>query len=127
MRSMSEQAQVRTSVRTAHTGKAPAIRKMKLRYPELNNCEIARRVGSDENNVRRVLRSFMGKIPEEDLKTFRENKAEIYDALQMRFLKSLSDEDIAKTSAYPRIVSAGILEDKARTIRGHLSWSPRTS
>jgi DNA-binding MarR family transcriptional regulator len=104
--------------RGGHTGKAALIRKMKLRYPELSNGEIAKRVGCDESNVRQVMKRFLAGKTEEDIQTFAERKADIYDAIQMRLLESVTDEQIEKTPVYPRIISAGILEDKARVIRG---------
>jgi len=102
----------------SHKGCAPSIRKLKSKYPELSNHAIARRVGCDESNVRGVLQRFLGTNTQADLQEFQESKAEIYDALQHRLLQSITDEHIAKAPVYPRIISAGILEDKARTIRG---------
>ena len=101
-----------------HKGCAPTIRKLKLKYPELGNTEIANKVGCDESNVRRVLRAFLGDNTDADLREFQESKAEIYDALQHRLLQSITDVDIGKAQLYPRVVSASILEDKARVIRG---------
>ena len=100
------------------TGKAPLIRKLKLKYPELSNKEIADQAGCVESNVRQVLRTFMHDVTESELQTFQENKANIYDALQSRIIESIGQDDIAKAPLYPRIVSAGILEDKARNVRG---------
>jgi hypothetical protein len=116
--SENEQVEVRTSARSAHTGKAPLIRKMKLKYPELNSREIARRVGCSAQNVDQVLARFLDGHSQDEIREFSEKKAEIYDALQMRLLESITKENIEKTRVYPRVVAAGILEDKARTIRG---------
>jgi hypothetical protein len=108
----------RMRINTANTGAAPAIRRTKLRYPELSNAQIAKRVGTDPANVHRVLKRFLGDHSEQELKDFQENKAEIFDAIQLRTLMSINDADIAKAPLLPRITGAAILEDKARTIRG---------
>lgn len=101
-----------------HTGVAPAVRRMKMRYPEMSEGQIAKRVGCDPANVHRVLKRFLGDHSAEDLKDFQENKAEIFDALQMRQLMSITDEVIAKAQLLPLVTASAILEDKARTIRG---------
>lgn len=49
---------------------------------------------------------------------YQDNKADVFDSLQMRIVESITKDDIAKAPLYPRVVSASILEDKARTIRG---------
>ena len=98
--------------------KAAAIRRTKLRYPELSEGQIAKRVGCDPANVHRVLKRFLGDHSIEELREFQESKADVFDAIQMRSLKSITDIDIAKAPLLPRITGAAILEDKARTIRG---------
>ena|SRR5277367_376131 len=107
------------SVKSTNTGAAPKIRKMKLRYPELSEAQIAKRVGCHPTNVHRVLKQFLGKNSnEEQLKDYQESKADVYDALQMRYLKSITDAKINKTSVVALTTGAAILEDKARNIRG---------
>jgi AraC-like DNA-binding protein len=102
-----------------NTGVAPLIRREKLRYPELSNAQIARRVGCDPSNVHRVLKRFMGEqIHEDSLEEYQGAKADIYDVLQRRFLGSIDDADIAKAPLIARVTASAILEDKARTIRG---------
>jgi hypothetical protein len=102
-----------------HTHVAPSIRRMKLRYPELSEGQIAKRVGCDPANVHRVLTRFLGDgNSEADLQAFQNDKANVFDALQHRMLMSITDETIAKAQLLPRVTAAAILEDKARTIRG---------
>jgi hypothetical protein len=92
---------------------------MKMRYPEMSEGQIAKRVGCDPANVHRVLTRFLGdKNTEQDLKDFQQNKADIFDALQHRMVMSITDEVIDKAPLLPRVTAAAILEDKARTIRG---------
>ena len=102
-----------------HTGAAPAIRRMKMSYPELSEGQIAKRVGCDPANVHRVLARFLGDgITEDDHQAFKNNTADVFDRMTHRMLKSITDEDIAKAQLLPRVTSAAILHDKARTIRG---------
>jgi hypothetical protein len=103
--------------KASHKGIAPLIRKIKLKYPELTNTEIAKRVNCDESNVRSVLRKFLGDCTEIELKDFQESKADVYDSLQQKLLKSITDDKLTKMQPYPAVVAAGILEDKARVIR----------
>jgi hypothetical protein len=105
-------------VSTRNTGAAAKIRREKLRYPELSEGQIAKRVGCDPANVHRVLKRFLGTQTQDDLRQFQENKADMFDALQHRALMSVTDAKLAKTSARDLAVAAGIWEDKARTIRG---------
>lgn len=103
---------------TRNTGAAAKVRKMKLRYPELSESQIAKRVGCNPATAHRVLKHFFGKGGEASLRNFQENKADIFDALQQKMLMSITAADIAKAPLLPRITGAAILEDKARTIRG---------
>ena len=108
-----------SNVRGRNTGKAPAIRRMKLRHPELSEGQIARRVGCDPANVHRVLKLFLGNhTSETELADYQQSKADVYDAMQFRIVKSITDADIAKAQLLPRVTAAAILEDKARVIRG---------
>jgi hypothetical protein len=106
-------------VSSANTGAAPAIRRMKMRYPEMSEAQIAKRVGCDPANVHRVLKRFLGDgITEQDHEAFKANTADIFDRLTHKMLMSITDADIAKAQLLPRVTSAAILHDKARTIRG---------
>ena len=99
-------------------GLAPLIRSTKLRYPELSEAEIAKRVGCSPSNVHQVLTVFLHGHSERDLRDFQANKADIYDAVQMRALASVTQEKLRKSSAGSLVTVAAILEDKARLIRG---------
>lgn len=102
----------------AKRGLAPTIRKLKVKYPELTDSDIARQVGCRPSNVSAVLKTFLGDTSEDSLRSFQENKADIYDALQHRLLSSLTQDKIDKTKPMEAITGAAILEDKARLIRG---------
>jgi hypothetical protein len=99
-------------------GLAPLIRATKLRYPELSEAEIAKRVGCSPSNVHQVLSVFLHGHSERELRDFQANKADIYDAVQMRALESVTQEKLRKSSAGSLVTVAAILEDKARLIRG---------
>lgn len=108
-----------TRINTANTGKAPAIRRMKLKYPELSEAQIAKQVGCSSVNVHNVLKRFLGKAHStQELAEYQNAKADVYDALQMRYLMSITNAKINKTGVVALTTGAAILEDKARTIRG---------
>jgi hypothetical protein len=97
---------------------APLIRATKLRYPELSDAEIAKRVGCTGQNVGQVLSAFLSDKTFEDVLEFRDSKAQIFEAVQYRTLASITEEDIAKASYLQRITGAAILQDKIQLIRG---------
>jgi hypothetical protein len=104
--------------KNAHKGTAAMIRKTYMQYPELSHSEIARRVGCVPQNVDDVLGRFLGNKKIEELRGFQNNKADIYDALQLRHLESVTGDKLDKSSASALIMNAAILEDKARLVRG---------
>jgi hypothetical protein len=99
-------------------GLAPLIRTTKLRYPELSEGEIAKRVGCSPSNVHQVLSVFLHGHSERELRDFQANKADIYDTVQMRALASVTQDKLRKSSAGSLVTVAAILEDKVRLIRG---------
>ena len=105
-------------VQGRHTGAGRRAIALKLKYPDLSDVKIAERVGCHPANVSRVLARFLGDHSEEELRDFQASKADVYDALQLRAVMSITDETIAKAPFLPRVTGAAILEDKARTIRG---------
>ena len=106
------------TLKASHRGLAPKIRKLKLKHPELSHSDIARKVGCSPSNVTCVLKTFLGKTTEAELKDFQESKADVYDALQVRLLSSLTPAKIEKAKPMEIITGAAILEDKARLVRG---------
>ncbi len=101
-----------------HGERAALIRKMALRYPELSNTDIGKRVGCTGQNVGQVLSAFLSGKHENELVEFRENKAELFEALQYRTLASVTEADISKAPFMARITAAAIMEDKIRLMRG---------
>ena len=103
-------------IRGKHTGKAPQIRQLKSRYPEMSTGKIAQRVGTSEFNVRQVLNKWLCDTGEVD--EYIENRADIFAGLQTRLLKTITNEEITKMQVYPRVVAAGILHEHERWERG---------
>lgn len=100
------------------TGAAPAIRKLKLKHPELTDSEIARTVGCSPSNVSVVLKAFLGANTRETLRDYQENQADVFESLAHRLLSSVTQEKIDKSKPMEAITGAAILIDKARLVRG---------
>jgi len=107
-----------TGDKRPHRGLAPIIRKTKLNYPKLTDSEIARRVNCTPENVTGVLRTFLGKNTISDLRDYQENRADVFDSLTQRFLESVTEKKIVKTSAAQLVTMAAILHDKSQVMRG---------
>ena len=104
--------------KTSHRGCAAKIRRDAIKFPELSKSQLARRAGCHPSNVTGVLKGFLKSNTEEDLRDFQASKAEVFDAIQLRFLESLTPSKLAKSSALQSVTAAAILEDKARLVRG---------
>lgn len=100
------------------TGKAPAIRKLKEKYPEMSNAAIARKVGCHPSNVDAILRRYLGDTTAEELRGYQENRGDIFDAVGNRALLHITDAKLAKASPAELTTVMGILYDKARLERG---------
>lgn len=98
--------------------RAAQIRQLALRHPELSRSDIARKVGCDPANVTGVLKTFLKTKTSEELESFRSNKVDILEAVQFRVLSSITDEKLAKESAYSNVVAASILQDKIQLMSG---------
>lgn len=97
---------------------APQIRYLYDKYPELSQAAISRRLGCSDKTVSRVLSEFLRGHTEDDLRQFQAQRADIYDAVQMRSLSSVTDDKLAKASALQLVTAAAILHDKAALCRG---------
>lgn len=109
---------VETTSKFAKKGLAPAIRSLALKYPEMSKADIAKRVGCHVSNVKCILSRFLSDHSEEDLRQFQESKADIYDALALRTIGSITDAKLEKMPARDAFVSIGILHDKSALLRG---------
>ena len=65
--------------------------------------------------------TFLADRTQDELREFQANKGDIYDAVQMRALGSVTSAKLQKASAGSLVTVAAILEDKARLIRGQAS------
>lgn len=99
-------------------GTAPAIRRLKEKYPEMSERAIALRVGCSPSNVHTVLSAYLGDTSVEDLRGYQENRADIFDAIGSRALASITPEKLAKASPAELTTVMGILYDKSRLERG---------
>ena len=99
-------------------GLAPHIRATKLRYPELPDAQVAKRVGCSASNVSQVMKRFLRKNSFADLQEFQAERANIYDAVQFQALASITPTKLAKSSAAQLVTMAAILEDKRRLTLG---------
>ena len=98
--------------------RAAMIRYFHHKYPELSNTAIAQRVGCDSTNVDQVLRRYLGTHSVADLREYQANEPDILDAVRMRSIASITDEDIAKAPFLARVTGAAILLDKSRLLNG---------
>lgn len=99
-------------------GLANKIIDLHIDRPELTATQIARRVDCTPQNVSQVIARFVEGTDENELREYQQNKADIFDALQMKAVKSITNDKLAKEAPYNLTLITGILEDKARTIRG---------
>ena len=98
--------------------RAAKIRRLHTDYPELSQSAIAKKVGCHPDNVYQVLRRFSGRDNPRELEDYRANKADIFELVQSRMLASITDEKLAKESAYSAVVAASILQDKIQLMAG---------
>jgi len=107
-----------TPVPGRKTGKAPAIRRLKTKFPEMSELAIARRVGCSPGNVHTVLSAYLGTATEDDLRAFQINRADVFDAITMRSLLSVTQDKLEKSPALALATIAGIAHDKSQVLRG---------
>lgn len=113
-----EQAPPAKSSSSRRKGTAPTIRKLKAKYPEMTQVEIAKRVGCSADNVYSVLRRYHRGANTQHLRDFQDNKADILDQLAHRVVMSISDQKLKKMSASQAFVGLGILTDKSQLLKG---------
>ena len=102
----------------ARTGVADKIIDMHLKRPKMPRAAIARRVGCNRNNVDYVLGKYLGKQSTEELRAFQEHKGDIFDAIAMRSVASLTPNKLAKANAVQLMTVAGIAFDKSQLVKG---------
>jgi hypothetical protein len=104
--------------RKTRRGLAPTIIKLKVKHPNMTERAIAKHVGCHPANVHQVLSKYLGKSSHSDLQQYQSAKAEVFDAVAMRLVESITPRKIAKAQLLPTVTSIAILEDKSRVIRG---------
>src|SRR5437899_978889 len=103
---------------SARKGTAPAIRKLKDRYPHMTQPQIAKKVGCSVDNVYSVLRRYHRATTPDVVRQFQENKADILDQLAHRVVLSITEAKLKKMSASQAFVGLGILTDKSQLLKG---------
>src|SRR5208283_226506 len=64
--------------------RAAEIRRLSLKYPELNKSQIASMVGCSHQRVSQVLAEFLADTSPEHMDDFRADKAAIFEVMQYR-------------------------------------------
>ena len=104
--------------RTGRTGAADKVIDLHLRKPHMSKAAIARRVGCSPGNVDYVLKRYLAKNSEAQLREYQANQGDAFDAIGMRALASITPKKLANASAVQLMTTAAIATDKARLIRG---------
>lgn len=91
------------------------IIKAHKRHKSATSREIAKLTNSTHAHVLRTLKRF--NLIQDNIKRYKDNRADILAGIQDRLLSSITLEDVQKTSLRDKIVSAGILYDKERLER----------
>ena len=65
-----------------------------------------------------VLSTFLAGHSEEKLRDYQQNRADIFDAVGMRALSSITDDTLAKAGFQQLVTGAAILVDKSQLLRG---------
>ena len=119
VRELEKMPPVKPRVKSANTGAARAIRATKLKYPELTNSQIAKRVKCDPANVQRVLERFLGNSnTTQDLRDYQNQKADVWESVAMKAVMSIDDAKLSKSSAAQLMMVAGTAFDKSQLVRG---------
>jgi hypothetical protein len=104
--------------KVSHKGSADRIRKLKVAHPDMPVKEIARRAKCTIDNVYSVLKRFLGRNSPEQLKQYQEHKADIFDAVGMQALLSITPAKLAKANVVQAATVFGIAFDKSQLARG---------
>ena len=94
----------------------PIGKLIELRNKGLSYNEIARIVGCSKTNTFERLAEYSNDI--DNLKSFKENKADILAVQQSRLLNNLTMEDIKKSSGYQKVGMFSVLHNQERLERG---------
>ncbi len=89
---------------------------LELRLKGLTFQDIGDLVGCSRQNVSQIIKKNFPNL--DSLNSYKENKDMVFEAKQQEMMYSLDKEKIEKMSGRDAVVSAGILEDKIRLIRG---------
>ena len=99
--------------------KTELIIKTAQEHPDLSTRDIGAIANCSHVNVVTTLKRY--NINHEHVKSFKEQRADIFAGLQHRLLSSVTDADIQKTPVGSRILASAQLYDKERLERGQSS------
>ena len=100
-----------------HPDPPPTLsRLIELRNKGLTYQEIATIVGRTKQTVHERLQDHIHEI--DNLKSFKENKADVLAVQQARILNNLTTEDIKKSSGYQKVGMFSVLHNQERLERG---------
>ena len=85
-----------------------------LKASGLSYYAVAKKLGRNHKTIKRCC---MEPRNAKEIKIIQQELAGYFEDLSMRFITSISDEDIEKLNGYQRIISAGICVDKLRLLR----------
>ena len=94
----------------------PIGKLIELRNKGLSHSEIGKIVGCSKQNISERLQPCIKDI--DNLKSFKENKADILAIHQSRLLNNLTTEDIKKSSGYQKVGMFSVLHNQERLERG---------
>ena len=94
----------------------PLNKIIELRNKRLSFSEIGKILGCTKQNISQRLQPLLNEV--DNLKSFKENKADILAVQQARLLNHLTTEDIKKSSAYQKVGMFSVLHNQERLERG---------
>jgi hypothetical protein len=97
-----------------------------LTAPEIAQAKAFAALGYSDRRIGRELRKSAHTVkkalvsPEAiaEVQTIKANLVDLFDDVALRMLKSITDDDIKKLSAYQRTISGAIAVDKSRLLKG---------
>ena len=94
----------------------PLSKIIELRNKGLSYTDIGSLLGCTRENICQRLKPYRSEV--DNLKSFKDNKADILAVHQSRLLNNLTDEDIKKSSGYQKVGMFSVLHNQERLERG---------
>ena len=84
--------------------------------PRIKHDEIAKVVGVERSTVSKILAQY--NVDKTEVDEYAGNKTDIFNGLQRKIIKAITDEEIKKASYGQKIMSLGVIEDKLHQSSG---------